>query len=251
MLFTLLILPTISLVSQEEPDDLPWLFEQYDAEEAQQSDWESIGERISDLANEGYLPVGFELRPRPSVLYIRNEGLPFTQWTIHEFEDPQNFEANFGAFLDEGWLPMDIARSENGIVALFVGAESSINGWRLTGVEMDSEAIAEEIAGYREEGFTPWGLTPTEGGVWILLLREAGTVATDTSIQSYPADDVLAISEGVTSEILHGNFIPWGLMIHGETATVQYIRSEEHQPDFDPDELQDMDDDPGVLNPID
>ena len=220
-LLTVLFMAAMPLFSQTDgvltnPDDFVWSITRYSGP------MEDMVDAISEDLQRGYLPVGFEADPDISLLLIQDDTIPFTRWRIHEFTNPSQMEAEMNGFLVEGWLPMDIARTEGGIAALFIETELSVNGWRIVTSEATDDALTATIEDLQSQGLSVWGASLDGEGIWLLAVRELGDVVRVTQYANYqdePERIRLAVNESIAA-----GFVPWGLSLAAGRVLVTYVR---------------------------
>ncbi|TVQ27992.1 MAG: hypothetical protein EA383_01510 [Spirochaetaceae bacterium] len=200
----------------EIPDDFVWSITRYSGTA------DDLVDVIGEDLQRGYLPVGFEADPDISLLLIQDDTIPFTRWRIHEFTNPTELEAEMNGFLVEGWLPMDIARTQNGIAALFIETEFAINGWRIVASEATDDALTQTIENLQNDGLTIWGASLDGEGIWLLAVREIGGVPRVTQYANY-RDEPEQVRLAVNESLLAG-WIPWGLSLAGGRVFVTYLR---------------------------
>lgn len=187
---------------------------------------ETMAEDISRIVAEGYVPVGMEQRDQTvHMLYIDNPDINVDRWVIQEFEDLDNLNEEMSAPMLEGWVPMDISKTENGLTVLFVLAEElQAAGWRIDISPLEATSIQETYANWRNQGFEPYGISLSpEDEVWYLLIDE-GTDEEPAAVffNGYPRLGS-QVADGITEDIASGA-IPWGLMVGDDTLYVHYLR---------------------------
>ena len=129
----------------------------------------------------------------------------------------------FTGFLADGWVPMDIARTANGITTLFVEADVEISGWRLVTSRADSDSIEETVSDLSSEGYSVWGQALDGEGMWYLGVREVGLDRPrEISFESYP-DDPEALQDGINSKVTE-LWAPWGLSLSEGQIIVSFMR---------------------------
>ena len=205
-------------ILQEVPDHV-WSLTRYVGE-----DVEEVTEQVNrDLEDGSYLPVGLDADPDIALFLIENDEIPFTNWIIYEFDDASDLEDEFTGFLADGWVPMDIARTSNGITALFVEAEVEFNGWQLVTSRAESSAIERTVSNLRDDGYTVWGQALDGEGMWHLAMREVGLEQPrDVRFETYP-DDPAALQDGI-NEMIEEVWVPWGLSLSSGEIIVSFVR---------------------------
>jgi hypothetical protein len=183
---------------------------------------------ISGVIDDGYVPVGMDIGDdRISMLYASSTDIEFDRWIIHEFTELGNLNNEFSAFLLDGWLPMDISKTADGLSVLFVrGAEEQeILGWRIQEISAaEPDAVLDILGNYRDEGFLPYGITieREDNEFWFLLLqsdRPAGSEMRRVALNGFTNEN---IQDGITGDI-RNNLLPWGLARGNEGSFVLYI----------------------------
>lgn len=203
-----------------QPDsDFAWAITRYTG-----SDIEDVTDQISnDLRNGNHVPVGLEADPDLAVLMVRSDEIEFSNWMIYEFDDADELEAEFNGFLTEGWVPMDIARTRNGIAALFIESDIELSGWRLATSQANNEAIEETVSSLIDEGYSVWGQAFDGDGMWHLGVREVGlSEPRENNFETYP-DDPEALQEGINEHVSE-LWVPWALSLARDRILIGYMR---------------------------
>ena len=203
-----------------DPDDVPrdfaWSITRYS------SDIDSVIESMNKDLEAGYIPVGIEADPDISILMIPNEEIEFTNWVIHEFSDPESFEDEMTSSLAEGWVPMDIARTENGITALLIETDLAINGWHLEATRVTDEQLTATIDSMADDGYAVWGSALDGEGIWLLGIRETGEPRRDVQYEMYP-DDPEALQSAINSHVQE-LWVPWSMSLSEGQIFLTYLR---------------------------
>ena len=186
-------------------------------------DFDKAGTEISALCNEGYLPVGMEIDEGRSIFifYVEDESMPFNEWTIHQFNDLSKLETEFTSRLKDGWVPMDISKTPLAFYTFFVKTDIvKIGGWRLATSGLENDQIEERINEFASQGFSPWGLSISQGLIWHLLINDGLGDHRSTFINSYK-NKYENLKQEINNDIAEG-WAPWGLMMIGEEVFVEY-----------------------------
>ncbi len=213
-----LLLAAAPLAAQENLS--PWVLEDYEMNSDTRDD--EIQERI----DQGYLPVGIETTDDDDtlwVLYIHSDSLPFDQFLIAEYGGVQELEDQMGSMINQGWVPVDIARYQDGMLAFYINTDVvTIGDWGLTATVGRTEMIEETYREGTEAGYSPWGLTADDTGtLWFLFLEEPTRDEPRGVSLSYHAADEDEFELGVNQKIGQG-WIPWGVMFGPENIYFQY-----------------------------
>lgn len=185
---------------------------------------EDVTEQISDELKTGnYLPVGLEADPDISILLVANDDIEFSNWLIYEFDDADRLNDEFTAFLADGWVPMDIARTRNGITALFIESEIEINGWTLeTSLASDSD-IEETVEDMISRGYSVWGQAFDGEGMWHLGVREVG-LAEPREYRHITFPDIPENVQITLNAAVAELWVPWGMSLLENRIHVTLIR---------------------------
>ncbi len=187
-------------------------------------DLDKARQEISAACARGYLPVGLEVIDGVAihVLYVKNDALPFKQWFLYQLTDPEMLEGAVSYIIQDGWVPLDLAKTEVGLYLMFVKAEIEVEGWRITRSEPDIDSIKAKWAFFEQEGFYPWGISITDDDAWHLLLKTEGFGKTEASLRGYnlETDD---ISTGMQEDI-DGGWQPWALDMGRQNIYILYTR---------------------------
>lgn len=167
----------------------------------------SIDERVAEM----YHPIAINVDPERGIdmLYFRDEqasaGAAPVTWILYEFDDFSVLDADFTAFLREGFVPMDISGGLNSLMVMFVRSSTEITGWRLTAGQPDQESVSQTIESYRQQGFELHGLSYSDEQMWFLFLK-IGTRDAIRSTVTYTVNDVRAIETDVSRRVATGWF---------------------------------------------
>ena len=213
-----LLLAAAPLAAQENLS--PWVIEEYDVR------GEARDEAIQDKIDEGYLPVGMEVAADEELwlLYIHSDSLPFDQFIIAEYADTEELEAEMETMTDTGWVPVDLARYQDGMLVFYINTDAVVIGdWGLSMTVGVTEAIEETYREAAEAGYSAWGLTSDDSGsIWFMFLQETNRDEPRiVSLNYHEREDQEAFESGVHEQIREG-WIPWGLMFGPENIYFQY-----------------------------
>jgi len=70
----------------------------------------------------------------------------------------------------DGWFPMDFSFQNDTYALLFTDSPETLGGWRLVGTSPSFMEIQRTITEYKDEGFTPVGISATDDGQLAMLL---------------------------------------------------------------------------------
>ena len=208
--------------------------EQSDRREREQPAWafaehsftdENLRVEISQFLQNGYVPVGMESEPDGTlrVLYALNTWFEFSNWAIQEFTNLENLNAEMTTVLQEGWLPMAMSATDDGLQVLFIETDVELDAWQIATGPLSVDSALATLESWRNDGYTPWALTLTpDDEVWYLFL-ETDAVPNRAVLFNGFENSQAAITEGINSDIEEA-WYPWGLMRGDETTFVQYLR---------------------------
>ncbi len=208
--------------------------DQSDRREREQPAWafaehsftdESLRQEISQFLQSGYVPVGMESEPDGTVriLYALNTWFEFSNWAIQEFTNLDNLNAEMTTVLQEGWLPMAMSATDDGLQVLFIETDVELDAWQIATGPLSVDSALATLESWRNDGYTPWALTLTpDDEVWYLFL-ETDAVPNRAVLFNGFENSQAAITEGINSDIEEA-WYPWGLMRGDETTFVQYLR---------------------------
>ncbi len=202
-------------------------------------DFEQAEQDISEIIAQGYIPIGLEVDAEEGlyVLYGEAPDITLERWFMYEFEDLSKLEDEITAAIDEGWIPLDIsATGDAGLIVLFADMDIQIDGWRIHTDPAGAETVEDTLHAFREDGFSPWGLSYADGRIWHLFLDESELPEPRAvNIQTYPRSGEI-IEEGMSDEMEEGWF-PWALMMRSDpdAASIEYTPAGLHPGDgFEP-----------------
>ncbi len=179
---------------------------------------------ISGNIERGYVPVGLDMKTGDvTVLYLLTDEIEFTRWTIQKIEDAREINATITAWLQDGWMPLDISLIPGGIAALLVETDHEIDSWRIEVVPATTEALETAYGEYQASGYIPYGLAsdPEKSQVWILFLRAEGQFEVPSVlIDAYTDDSVVT---GVNERYAAGA-LPWAMTRLPGSFLVQYLQ---------------------------
>ncbi len=133
-------------------------------------------EAINDAIRAGYVPVGLEITPGESlaVLLVRTGSVEVQSWAILDYDDWNALDAEITGGIEDGFVPMDISRYGETLAILWVRADLTIEGWRVSTSPNTLADRTRTINTFQSQGFTLWGMSVHEGLVWYLFLRLPG-----------------------------------------------------------------------------
>ncbi|MFW5807374.1 MAG: hypothetical protein ACOCWU_06870 [Spirochaetota bacterium] len=208
--------------------------EQSDRREREQPAWafaehsftdESLRREISEFLRNGYVPVGMESEPDGTlrVLYALNTWFEFSNWAIQEFTELDNLNAEMSTVIQEGWLPMAMSATDDGLQVLFIETDVEIDAWQIAVGPLSVDSALSTLESWREDGYTPWAITlAPDDEVWYLFLETDAVPNRAVLFNGYENSES-AITEGINEDIGEA-WYPWGLMRGDETTFIQYLR---------------------------
>gem|GEM_PF-3882553 len=185
-------------------------------------------DQISAWLEEGFLPVGLEYEPgRPvMVAYTQNLNVPISEVTLVTLENLDNLGVEMATILQNGLVPMGMARHDEGLTLLLVRTPIPIRNWGLVTVPFNLVDIEQEIDRREAQGYAAWAISDYEDEAWILFLQESESAPSRTaSIQSYlfDADNYVPGIDSATARLL----TPWGITTNPENLYMLYTSTEE------------------------
>ncbi|MFP4067004.1 MAG: hypothetical protein ACLFS5_05825 [Spirochaetaceae bacterium] len=208
--------------------------EQSDRQEAELPAWafaehsftdEELKKEISQFLQNGYVPVGMESEPDGTlhVLYALNTWFEFTNWAIQEFTELDKLNEEMTGVIQEGWLPMAMSATDDGLQVLFIETDFEISGWQIAVGPLSVDSALVTLESWQEDGYTPWAITLSpDDEVWYLFLEQEDVPNKAVLFNGYENSET-AISDGINEDIGEA-WYPWGLMRGDETTFVQYLR---------------------------
>ncbi len=120
----------------------------------------------------GYTPTAIDISSELglSMLYSRVSAWPATSYAIVELESLENLNEVVTERIRDGWFPMDFSFQNDTYALLFTDSPEVLSGWRLVGMSPSFMEIQRTITRYRDEGFTPVGISATDDGQLAMLL---------------------------------------------------------------------------------
>ena len=227
LILAALIFSAPAALSQEDGD-------QSDQREREQPAWafaehsftdENLRVEISQFLQNGYVPVGMESEPDGTlrVLYALNTWFDFSNWAIQEFTNLDNLNAEMTTVLQEGWLPMAMSATDDGLQVLFIETDVQLDAWQIATGPLSVDSALATLESWRNDGYTPWALTLTpDDEVWYLFLQ-TDAVPNRAALFNGFENSQAAITQGINSDIEEA-WYPWGLMRGDRTTYVQYLR---------------------------
>jgi hypothetical protein len=197
--------------------------------EAYAEEGEKVKKRIDALGTEGFIPVGIEIESDSGlmVFYVQDPSFRFENWLLFNHELNEDFEAEVTGLLKEGWVPMDIAKTEKGITMLYVKGgtveDITVDGWRIAKSEMNTDTLQNVLSDFREKGFTPWGLSLDGKDVWYLFIDDNTAQNKQFFVEGYKLDSDY-VKKSITDDINNG-WMPWGMMMENLSTFILYTKS--------------------------
>ena len=205
--------------NQESREQPAWAFAEHSFKNTE------LKKEIAQFLSSGYVPVGMDVTPDGtlSILYALNTWFEFTNWAIQEFTNLDNLNAEMSTVMNEGWVPMAMSATDDGLQVLFIEAQLDIEEWRIAVGPLSSESALATLESWKNDGYTPWAITLTpEEEVWYLFLKQS-TIPTSGVLFNGFRNDQQSITAGLNRDVT-GNWYPWGLMRGDKTTFVQYLR---------------------------
>ena len=176
---------------------------------------------INDLKNAGYTPVGMEVIPGAGLEILLVKGGPAVdRWAVLEHSDWNALEAEVTASIRDGFVPMDISRTEHGLAILWVEADVPVGGWRISTSDNTPEAREKTVAEFGSRGFTLHGLSVHQELFWYLFVStdlpsQARIVQYDKSAAAIDAGMLDAADQG---------WQPQGIASDASTMFIGYVK---------------------------
>lgn len=156
-----LVLVTLPVAAQE------WSLERFPSSAA-------LAAATEERLDEGLTPVSVDTGPELglAMLYARVPGWEASAYRLEEIDALEELTPTVTARIREGWFPMDISFREGTYALLFTDSRDVIDGWRLVVVNPSFATLQRTLGEYREDGFTPVGISATDDDqLAVLLLR--------------------------------------------------------------------------------
>ena len=184
----------------------------------------AINQIATVVTKDTMMPVGLHVdrNDRILALYALNSSeVPISEIRIHEFRDFSQLNRDMEAFVQAGWVPMDISHDSEGLYCLFLKIPLEIEEWRIASVRFNIVDIERTIDRFEADGFSAWGLSLYDDDVWLLFLRERNTQfprRANLGIYRFFTENYTA---GINQSIAADRY-PWGLARHGAEILVEY-----------------------------
>lgn len=205
--------------NQREREQPAWAFAEHSFTD------EDLRVEISQFLQNGYVPVGMESEPDGTlrILYALNTWFEFSNWAIQEFTNLDNLNAEMTAVLQEGWLPMAMSATDDGLQVLFIETDVELDAWQIATGPLSVDSALATLESWRNDGYTPWAITlAPDDEVWYLFLETDAVPNRAVLFNGYENTEE-AITEGINSDIGEA-WYPWGLMRGDESTFIQYLR---------------------------
>lgn len=186
-------------------------------------DMEKAKEEINVICIDGYLPVGLDIKDGDGIylLYIMDTGKILKKWFIHYFDNIETFEADVTYIIQNGWIPMDISKTDTGMYVLFINTDAEIEGWRISTISNDTSDKNQLISDFYSKGFHCYGISFDKSRTWYLFLKMPGLEGKKmTLLKHRNLPDV--ISRSIDKEIDNA-WIPWGFMLEEKYIYILYM----------------------------
>lgn len=189
---------------------------------------DSMANEVSGIIEDGYTPVGMEVREDDiSLLYASTNEIDFDRWIIREFTNLDNLNNEMSAFLLDGWTPMDISKTDAGLSVLFIKGDhqQEILGWRIHEISaLDLRNAIDTLEAYRDAGYAAYGVTidRQDNEFWFLMLqfdRPSESRMARIAVNGFENDE---IESGITGDVQNG-LLPWGLARGRDATFVLYL----------------------------
>lgn len=176
---------------------------------------------INSQLTTGLVPIGVELEPDGTLLllFTREVSIEFSGWRITEHMDWNSLETDVTAGIRDGFRPVDISRTPEGLLILWLRSDDEISGWRIHAASPERTARAETVQAFRENGFALQGLSAHEGLDWYLFVRQ-GSRAPAAHIRVHSGDPV-TLRDGISATVQDGT-LPCAIAHDDEGFLVAY-----------------------------
>lgn len=152
----------------------------------------------------GLVPTGIELEPNGTLILLFTSviHMEFTGWGITEHTDWNALETDIVDTIRDGFRPVDISRTENGLIVLWLKSNTAIAGWRIHAAPQDRTAHGKTVEGFRDNGFELWGISSHAGLTWYLFIRRE-VLPAGARIQVH-GHDLEALRDGIRRVVQDG-----------------------------------------------
>lgn len=206
--------------SEEQQREQPaWAFAEHSFEN------EELKKEINEFLANGYVPVGMDVTPDGtlSLVYALNTWFEYENWAIQEFTDLDNLNAELTTVLQEGWVPVAMSATDDGLQMFLLKTDIEVSAWEIAVGPLSVDSAVSTLESWRDEGYTPWAITLTpDDEVWYLFLEQSH-VSEDAVLFNGFENTEEAITEGINEDI-EERWYPWGMMRGEDSTFFQYLR---------------------------
>lgn len=209
-----LIVLTVPLAAQD------WSLERFTSPGA-------LAEATETRLDEGFTPVSVDIGPELglAMLYARVDGWEAGAYRLEEIDSLEELTPTVTARIREGWFPMDLSFREGTYALLFTDSREVIDGWRLVVVEPTFATLQRTLGKYRQEGFTPIGISATDDeqlAVLLLSMPERGAaVPLVAGVNPDPEETVSFVQS-----MIGDGWTPISVTTNPEELVILFIRFE-------------------------
>lgn len=140
------------------------------------------------------------------------EGEELGVWIIADHELDQNLQRAISAIMQEGYTPVGMERTDEGISILYIKTERVVYDRWIIHEFTDLSALNNEFSAFLVDGWLPMGFSKDGDSITTLFVRSRGTEIAGWRIHDVPAGDLQQLIEVVDAYTDRG-YVPYGLSI--------------------------------------
>lgn len=156
---------------------------------------EMVKATINLFVENDYQPAALEFDGEGS-LYAIFSKVPLQQkvWALVDFSPLSRVNSEFGAWLQEGWMPLDITLSRDHFMTIFAKTELKFTSMRVVSLEItDPQTVVSDVRkivdAQADEGRILYGLTAENGDIQLMFLASDALLVTPRfEFRIYPND---------------------------------------------------------------
>lgn len=133
-------------------------------------------------------------------------------WILADHELDQTLEREISTIMQQGYTPVGMERTEEGISVLYIRTETVVFDRWIIHEFADLSAINDEFSAFLVDGWLPMGFSKDGDSITTLFVRSRGTEIAGWRMHDLPAGEIEQLFSVVEAYLDRG-YVPYGLSI--------------------------------------